>query len=73
MTKELLELSKAISKGTADGIRIGLEYLKSTPGQYAHALQTYCRECVTCEDCKFWTNETCGINHPDLWNLDKNK
>lgn len=78
MTKEQMEMKKAISAGVAEGIvtavkKIDLQKPERSILEQARAIEKYCKDRRTCRGCKFvYENEwvQCRLEGiPDKWEL----
>lgn len=79
MTKEQMEMKKAISAGVAEGIvkavkKIDLQKPERSILDQARAIEKYCRDRGTCKGCQFVCEDgmvQCGLKStPDAWELD---
>ena len=80
MDKNMMDLSKAIRMGVANGIKdaekVKENAVKSEmiPDKCAKILHTYCVEQNSCNHCRFYYEECgCRLNHPHLWTMEKGK
>lgn len=79
MTKEQIEMKKAISAGVAEGIvtavkKIDLQKPERSILDQARAIEKYCKMRNTCKGCQFVREDglvRCSLESiPDAWELD---
>lgn len=80
MDKNMMDLSKAIRMGVANGIKDAEKVkenvvkIEMIPDECAKILHTYCIEQNSCNNCRFYHEENgCRLNHPHLWTMEKGK
>ena len=80
MDKNMMDLSKAIRMGVANGIKDAEKVkenvvkIEMIPDECAKILHTYCIEQNSCNHCRFYHEENgCRLNHPHLWTMEKGK
>jgi hypothetical protein len=77
MTKENMELKKAIAQGVAEGVAKGIKAATKQPEtsiiEHAQAILAICMKSNSCDGCPLWGPHECAIHWPPSWDLNENE